>query len=485
MYTINTSNPLKILFASSEIYPLIKTGGLADVAQSLPSALHQLGHDIRLVMPAYPKAKQQLKDITRKVKLNILDLETEILESSLPGTNIPLLLVDCPSLFNREGNPYIDEQGHPWPDNALRFAQFCRAIVSIAIDQAQLDWQPDILHCNDWHTGLSAALLHFEKQRPRIIFTIHNLAYQGLFPHETFIDLKLPEELWSYDRAEFNGQLSFIKAGIVYADHVNTVSPTYSKEIQTAEYGAGLETLLTYHSAKLSGIINGINLQEWNPETDNYIHQNYTAENIQEKRKNKLYLQKQLDLPIDADIPLFSVISRIAEQKGIDLIISILSSIVENNAQIVLLGAGDKKLETQIISLAQQSPNHIAANIGYDEALAHTITAAADFFLMPSRYEPCGLNQMYSQRYGTIPIVRNTGGLADTVINYAGTTDHTVSTGIGFDDGNKDELLHAINTALELYSDQDLFRQVQLNAMQQDFSWQKSALEYTEIYMDS
>ncbi len=455
------------------------------MAQSLPSALHQLRHDIRLVMPAYPQAKQQLKNITRKVKLNISDLETEILESSLPNTNIPLLLIDCPSLFNREGNPYTDEQGHPWPDNAQRFAQFCRAIVSIAIDQAQLDWQPDILHCNDWHTGLSGALLSLEQQRPRIIFTIHNLAYQGLFPHETFVDLKLPEELWSYDKVEFNGQLSFIKAGIVYADHVNTVSPTYAKEIQTAEYGAGLDTLLTYHSAKLSGIINGINLQEWNPETDKHIHQNYTAKNIQEKRKNKLSLQKQLNLPIDANIPLFSVISRIAEQKGIDLIISILSNIVENNTQIVLLGAGDKSLETQIVSLAQQSPNHIAANIGYDEALAHTITAAADFFLMPSRYEPCGLNQMYSQRYGTIPIVRNTGGLADTVINYAKTMDHTASTGIAFDEGNKDELLHAINTALELYSNQDLFKQVQLNAMQQDFSWQKSALEYTKIYMDS
>jgi starch synthase len=449
----------------------------------LPTALNDLGHDVRLIMPAYQQVKEKIGLLPSVAKLNISNLDIEILETILPGTTIPLLLVDCPTLFERKGTPYTNEQGQPWPDNAHRFALFCRAIVDVALNKAQLNWKPNILHCNDWHTGLVCPLLHSEKDRPKTIFTIHNLAYQGLFPYQTFIDLQLPEELWSYERVEYNGQLSFIKAGIVYADHVNTVSPTYAKEIQTSEYGSGLEQLLQYYSSKLSGIINGINEQEWNPETDKKIFSNYSINNIQNKLINKSSLQKQLGLPVNKDTPLFSVISRVAEQKGIDLIISILPQLVIEKAQIVILGSGDKKLEDALTSAASKYPDHINIKIGYDEVLAHKITAAADFFLMPSRYEPCGLNQMYSQRYGTIPIVRNTGGLADTVTNYSSSKDEVDSTGILFDGDKTKDFLDAIKVAFSLYVTKDVFTKVRLNGMQQNFSWHNSAIKYMNLYL--
>jgi len=456
---------------------------LADVAQSLPKALNDLGHDVRLIMPAYQQVKEKISQLPCVAKLSILNLEIAILETTLPETNIPLLLVDCPTLFERAGNPYLNEQGQPWPDNAQRFALFCRAIVAVALNKSQLNWKPNILHCNDWHTGLACPLLHAEKDRPKTIFTIHNLAYQGLFSYETFNDLQLPEELWSYERIEYNGQLSFIKAGIVYADHVNTVSPTYAKEIQTPEYGSGLEQLLQYYSSKLSGIINGINEQEWNPESDKKIFSNYSTKNIQNKLNNKTSLQKELGLPVNKNIPLFSVISRIAEQKGLDLVISILPQLVLKKAQIVILGSGDKLLETELTSAANKYPDNISVKIGYDEVLAHNITAAADFFLMPSRYEPCGLNQMYSQKYGTIPIVRHTGGLADTVINYPAIDDKTNSTGISFNGDNTEDFLEAINVAFNLFSNKDIFSKVKLNAMMQNFSWENSAVKYMDLYL--
>lgn len=434
-------------------------------------------------MPAYQQVKEQLNQPTCVTTIQILDEQVNILETVLPETSIPLWLVDCPALFDRPGNPYIDEQGKPWHDNAQRFALFCRTIVSIALDNAQLDWSPDILHCNDWHTGLACALLDSENNRPKTIFTIHNLAYQGLFSHETFLDLNLPEQLWSYESIEYNGQLSFIKAGIVYADHVTTVSPTYATEIQTSQYGAGLEDLLTYYSSKLSGIINGINKEEWNPATDNKILNNYTENNIENKLNNKLSLQKEFGLLMNSEAPLYSVVSRIAEQKGIDLIISILHEVISQNAQLIVLGAGEKELEEALISAANKYPANIAVKIGYDETLAHKITASADFFLMPSRYEPCGLNQMYSQRYGTIPIVRKTGGLADTVINYTNEKNNTQSTGIIFEEDSSVGLLNAFKRSLILFKDKAIFRKIRLSGMQQDFSWQKSALEYTKTYL--
>jgi starch synthase len=434
-------------------------------------------------MPFYKQVKDQLPDTRCVTTLKISSMNVEILESRLPGTTIPLLFVNCPALFDRDGNPYTDEKGITWADNAERFALFCRAIVMTAVDQVQLNWKPDILHCNDWHTGLACPLLTFEEDRPKTVFTIHNLAYQGLFSYETFKDLQLPDELWSYNRVEYNGQLSFIKAGIVYADYVNTVSPTYAEEIKTAEYGAGLEALLQYHSSKLSGIINGIDIQEWNPGTDKNIYSNYTIQNLDNKSANKTSLQKELDLTANNDTPLFTVISRIAEQKGIDLIINILPELIKLNVQIAILGSGDSTLEKLLLTAAARYKHQLAVKIGYDEVLAHKITAAADFFLMPSRYEPCGLNQMYSQQYGTIPIVRSTGGLEDTVIdNNSITTDNCNSTGLKFTSESSAELLNTIVRAIDIYNDKSIFNIIRLNAMKQDFSWTNSANQYIDLY---
>jgi starch synthase len=475
-----SKNKTKILFASSEVYPLIKTGGLADVSQALPRAIHELNHDVRIVLPAYKSLLQLTKKSALVHTKTYLEGEVKLYETTLPKTDLIIWLVDCPQLFDREGGPYTDHNDEPWEDNAQRFALFSRVIASIATNNMEQGWQPDVLHCNDWQTGLAPALLHFEPTRPKIIFTIHNLAYQGVFPLSICSALQLPDELASFEGMEFYNQFSFIKGGIIYADYVTTVSPTYANEIQTSLYGAGLENLLKFHSNKLSGIINGINEEEWDPESDKFIHKNYNAKTATLKKENKTALQNKLKLTTNTEIPLFSTISRLVSQKGIDLIIDLIPQLMALNAQLVILGKGDEALEDALLDASKKYPEYLSVCIGYDEALAHQITAAADFFLMPSRFEPCGLNQMYSQRYGTIPIVRKTGGLADTVTDRP---DHTANnTGIIFEQDNSDELLQAINRGLALFKNKPDWKNIQHNAMTKNFSWKNSAQQYLELY---
>ncbi len=434
-------------------------------------------------MPAYRDVKKQLQHTKSVAQITLLEGEVELLEAILPGTRVPIWLIDCPALFDREGNPYITADGDPWPDNAQRFALLSRVIATIATDQVGLNWQPDIVHCNDWQTALAPALLHGERSRPGIIFTIHNLAYQGLFPYSTYLELQLPHELWSYESMEFYDEFSFIKGGIVYADQVNTVSPTYAKEIQTEEYGAGLEKLLQFHSEKLTGILNGVNGNEWSPNKDGNIDTTYSTKTLSLKTKNKLALQKELSLKIDEGIPLLATVSRLEVQKGIDLIIELFPYLKNFKVQVVILGSGEPTLEMALTNAANANSEQVFVKIGYDEALAHKITAAADFFIMPSRFEPCGLNQMYSQHYGTIPIVRKTGGLADTVIDEASNdVDTTHNTGIIFEQDNSDDLLKAIIRGLDLYTNKTIWKQMQLNAMRQDFSWKNSAMQYLDLY---
>lgn len=466
------------------MFPLVKTGGLADVSQSLPRALGSMGHDVRVVMPAYGSVLEKLSNLGVRTELSLQDSHVRVLESRIPGSELHLLLVDCLSLFSRKAGPYVDEEGKPWIDNAQRFALFSRAIAAIATDKADLEWQPDILHCNDWQTGLAPALLHFEPTRPAVVFTIHNLGYQGVFSFEVFTELDLPSELWSFDSMEFFGSLSFIKGGIVYADRVNTVSPTYAKEIQTAEFGCGLDGLLKHINHKLSGITNGIDIAHWNPADDPLIAQAYSWKSITNKIENKKQLQKELMLTVDEGIPLLGVISRLVEQKGVDLIIELLAYLSHFNVQVAILGSGNKKFETLLKDIGTRYPNKFQIRIGFDEQLAHRITAGADIFLMPSAYEPCGLNQLYSQRYGTIPIVRSTGGLADTVENagedFSGGND---ATGFVFDEHAVDELLNTVIRALDLYTSKALWKQLQANGMRRDFSWQKSAEQYLAVYI--
>ncbi len=472
----------KILFVTSEAHPLIKTGGLADVCGSLPKALTELSQDIRLILPNYQalKASENVKFLT---SIRIDNRNINILETLMPDSQVIVWLVDYPAYYNYPGNPYVDEQGEPWSNNAERFGLFCRIVTEVAMNRINQDWQPDVVHCNDWQSGLVPAFLSLEEGRPSTVFTIHNMAYQGLFPLTSASVLNLPGQLWHPAGLEFHGMLSFIKGGLVYADYITTVSPTYALEIQTAEFGYGLEGLLEHRKEFLGGIINGIDLDQWDPEKDPNIFQCYSAKTLGKKLLNKTALQAKLGLPIEEQIPLFGLIGRLVEQKGIDLLLDCFSEMITMKLQFVLLGSGDKVFEKQLQEFAELYPDKIAIKIGYDEALAHLIEAGADAFLMPSRFEPCGLNQMYSQRYGTVPIVRKTGGLADTVIDaLPETLGNQTATGIVFNEASPSALLEAIKRTLILYSMPDSWKKIQVNAMGKDFSWQRSAKQYLELY---
>jgi len=476
---------MNILFASAEAHPLIKTGGLADVAGSLPRAIRHLHHDIRIVIPAYQSVLKQAEKFTLVAHLELESVKqpVRILCGRLPGSNVTVYLVDSPEHFDRPGNPYTMKPGAEWPDNAERFTTFCRAIEALSLDAAGLDWQPDIIHCNDWQTALVLPLLDRHAVRPATIFTIHNLAYQGLFDWKIFKKLKLPADFWSMEAMEFHNQFSFIKGGLVYADWVTTVSPTYAEEIQTSKYGYGLEGLIGYRKDNLTGIVNGVDYSVWNPGRDILIPVQFTARSLTHKIENKQALQEHFKLPVDKTIPVFAVISRLVEQKGIDLILKIVPDLVKQKAQLIVLGSGDSKLETGIRDAVKKYPKQVAAHIGYDEALSHHIEAGADMFLMPSRFEPCGLNQIYSQRYGTVPIVRNTGGLADTVTD---TTPETIesktATGFSFNKAKAPALLKTVERALGYYRQPEIWQQIVCTGMKQDFSWKRSAQLYIELY---
>jgi len=472
----------KILFVTSEAHPLIKTGGLADVCGSLPKALAELSQDIKLIIPNY----QSLK-ITENVRflcsIRVDNRNINILETRMPDSHVVVWLVDYPVYYNYPGNPYVDENGNPWPINAERFALFCRIAVEAAMNRVHQNWKPDIVHCNDWQTGLVPALLTLEQDRPSTVFTIHNMAYQGLFPGRTAAALNLPGKLWHPAGLEFHEMLSFIKGGLVYADYITTVSPTYALEIQTPEFGYGLEGLLEHRKESLGGIINGIDMDQWDPETDPYITHHFAAATLNKKLLNKSELQRRFALPVNDKVPLFGLIGRLVEQKGIDLLLECLPEMATMDMQFVLLGSGNKDFEKQLQNFAGLYPDKIAITIGYDESLAHLIEAGADVFLMPSRFEPCGLNQMYSQRYGTVPIVRKTGGLADTVVDtLPETLAMQTASGIIFNEANSSSLLEAIKRAMILYSLPDAWKKIQTNAMKKDFSWQRSAEQYLALY---
>ncbi|MCW8919635.1 MAG: glycogen synthase GlgA [Gammaproteobacteria bacterium] len=474
------SSPLKILFASSEAFPLIKTGGLADVSGSLPRALQNLGHDVRLVLPGYQVVMSACKR-RRLLSFEQEGHEVTLWQTTLPGSRVTVWLVDCAEFFDRPGNPYLDAQGEPWHDNAQRFALFCRVVARLAMDQFGLGWQPDVVHCNDWQTGLVPVALRHEPGRPALLFTVHNLAYQGLFSRQLFTELRLDEALWRFDRLEFHGQLSFIKGGLVFADRINTVSPTYAQEIQTEPFGHGLDGLLRHIGGRLSGILNGIDAREWNPGSDKQIAQRYNLRTLNKKGVNKVALQREFRLTPGEETPLLALIGRLVEQKGIDLLLAVLPELLQQPLQLVILGSGNRLLEQQLTELAARYPGRLAVAIGYDEGLAHRIEAGADIFLMPSRFEPCGLNQLYSLRYGTLPVVSPVGGLADTVVD-ADTPHGGSANGFVMAAVSAEALLATTRSALSCFHDKQRWRELQHNAMSEDFSWGKSAQAYRELY---
>ena len=495
-----------VLFVTSEAQPLIKTGGLADVSGALPVALNQLNCNVRLMLPGYRDVLDKLDNPETIAELQIPGLPgtIELIEDTLPtaSTSAPgvkVMLVKYASAFDRPGNPYLDETGEPWSDNAERFALLARAAVLVALGKAGLKWQPDVVHCHDWQSGLIPALLYTEPNRPATVFTIHNLAYQGLFPQQTFNSLALPNHLWSPNALEFHGQLSFIKGGIVFADRVTTVSPQYAREIQTPEFGCGLEGLLQHRQSVSNGILNGIDIDEWNPETDPHIAKHYSASSLAFKKVNKTALQKTFNLPQDKKTLLLGFIGRLVEQKGVDLIIEVMQRCIGLPIQFAILGSGDKKLEATLKAIASETPEQVGVYIGYNESLAHQVEAGIDAFLMPSRFEPCGLNQLYSLRYGSIPIVSNVGGLSDSVIEINGdkkedggksqkkkttskVSQNMNATGFKLPDVSADALYEAIQLACELYKKPTSWNRIVRNGMNQSFSWNDSAKEYLKLY---
>ena len=473
----------RLLFVASEAYPLIKTGGLADVAGSLPEVLRQNGMDVRLLLPAYQDVLRIIPAPMPVAELELAGTRIRILETRLPGTATVTWLLDHPLFAERPGNPYHDPRGHPWPDNADRFMLLSRLAAAISTGQTPLDWRPDVLHCNDWHTGPAIALTHLSEYRPRTVFTIHSLAHMGLFDRATFDRLGLPQHFWHDGTLEFYNQLSFIKGGLVFADYITTVSPTYAREICHAPGGMGLEGLLRQRQERLVGILNGIDHSFWDPATDPCLAQNYSVDSVELKSANKSALLQELGLPPWEGCPLVGIVGRLVEQKGLELILPVVTEILASPAQLVVLGTGDPRYEEGLRALAAERPDAMVLILAYNEALAHRIEAAADVFLMPSLFEPCGLNQLYSLRYGTLPVVREVGGLADTVVDArpetlaAGT-----ATGFVFQRPEASELLGAVRRATGLWSDQASWRRLQQTAMRQDFSWQQSASRYLALY---
>ncbi len=483
---------LQLLFVTSELYPLVKTGGLADVSYSLPQALSALGVDSIILIPAYAAALQRLQN-TKKVYTFTgfercgVSKGCSLLEARIPDSSQRLLLFDSPELYQREGSIYVDENQQDWPDNARRFAEFCRAACGIALGQCELGWQADVVHCNDWQSGLTPAFIKTyakpEDHTPASIFTIHNLAYQGIFDRQSFDDLRLPPQWWSADALEFYGNFSFLKAGLIFADYITTVSPNYREEILTTEFGYGMEGVLDSRKDKFVGILNGADYTTWNPATDPHLDQAYDGKSLEKKSQNKLALQKQAGLTEDKNIPVVGLIGRLVPQKGIDLVISTLENLVSETVQWVILGSGDPIFEKRLRQLSQQHRKKIYFCAEFNEVLAHRIEAGADIFLMPSRFEPCGLNQLYSLRYGTLPVVRNTGGLANTVVNAtANNIRQGTATGFVFNKVDATELQRILLYALRLYRDKPLWRQLCFQAMSQDFSWLQSAQQYKELY---
>jgi starch synthase len=478
---------VRILYVTSEAFPLIKTGGLADVSGSLPAALRHLGEDVRILIPGYPQVLANLRDPQPLVELKWLPAvgNVHLIRGEMPDTGVPVIAIDHRELYDRGGNPYSDALGQEWSDNALRFGILSRIAAILSAQASPLvDWIPDIVHFNDWQGGLTAAYMRYSgAPHAKSVLGIHNLAFQGNFPPEWVEKLGLPRQAFAPEGFEFYGHLSFLKAGIYYADAITTVSPTYAREIQTAEYGFGLQGLLAHRARDLHGILNGIDTQEWNPAQDPHLPQNYDRKSLDKKAGVKQLLQQRLTLHENADAPLLGVVSRLTHQKGLDLLLHVAPALLEQGCQLALLGSGDPALEQGFMLLAQQHPQQVSVSVGYNENLSHHIMAGADMFVMPSRFEPCGLNQMYGLRYGTPPIVRRTGGLADSVTDTNEfTLRHKTATGFVFDLATPEDLLATLRRALTSFGDKEQWKTIQLNGMKTDLDWNRSAQAYLEIY---
>jgi starch synthase len=476
---------LRICFVASEVAPLAKTGGLADVAGALPRYLHNAGHDIRVFMPFYssiPTANLGLHaiDVAQDIPVTIGAHEHRfsVFEGVLPHTHLPVHLIRCPELFARR-TLYTNDSDEP-----VRFLLLQRAVLETC---QRMGFAPQIVHCNDWHTALLPLLLKTTYAWDRLfadtrtLLSIHNIGYQGVFPLSSYVDIGLRDPTPLQLAETMAGQINWLKEGIVHAHGVSTVSPTYAREIATPEGGHGLDAVIRMRGAAVAGILNGVDYEEWNPETDRHLPARFSARDLSGKARCKEALTQRMQLDIDAGLPLIGIVSRMAMQKGFDLLFDSLPILLtERDLGLAILGSGERRYEEFFQSLVSRFPGRVGLQIGYDEPLAHLIEAGSDMFLMPSQYEPCGLNQMYSLRYGTVPIVRRTGGLADSVDMWNPATQS--GTGILFNDFDVLAVTWALHTALDLHKDRTSWQQLMLNGMAKDYSWPHQTAEYERLY---
>lgn len=485
---------LKVLFVTSELFPFVKTGGLADVSNSLPQALHELGHEVRIMVPKYgaiDSRKFKIHDVVRLKDLTTMIGDKEVtfsIKSSFlpsPKVRVQIYFLENQEYFGSRKSLYTDPiSGDDYPDNDERFILLNKGVFELIL---KLGWVPDIIHCNDWQCGLIPAYFKTtykdeeQFQTFNILFTIHNLSYQGIFNKSSFKKTGLPDSLNSPEGIIQDGKVNFMKAGLTYAHVINTVSESYANEISSNKEVAGtLLPLLEKRKSDIYGLVNGIDYGTWDPDSDPFLSHRYSAKNLEGKLKNKQELVERFSLKFDPSIPVIGIISRLYDVKGIDLIIEAFPEIMKKNVQVVLLGAGDKKYQNAFEKLNDKYPEKFASYIGFNDELAHLIEAGSDMYLMPSKFEPCGLNQMYSLVYGTVPIVRKTGGLADTVVRFNEETDE--GTGFVFEEYSSAAMLKELERALAIFEDQKVWSKIIRNGMKVDFSWQASAKRYVDLY---
>ena len=472
---------MRILFAASEALPYAKTGGLADVIEALPRALVKLGHEVAVFLPRYRGVKSASVVMPSMTIPQGARLRFPAITSGSLLRGVRYFFLDDPFYFDLDG--IYGEKNQEYPDNAERYTEFSRATIELA----KHIWTPDIFHCNDWQTAMVPALLRSSygddpavKDIP-VVFTIHNIGYHGVFPPDALVRAGIPRGIFHPGGIEFFGNVNFLKGGLIYSDYLTTVSPRYAQEIQTPEFGFGLDGVIRARADRLVGILNGVDYAVWSPEKDSLIPMKYSAKNLEGKKVCKAKLLEEFQLLSDnPNRPVMGIVSRFADQKGFDLIAAIARDLMHEELLLAVVGTGDRRYEDLFHALAADFPGRVGVKIAYDNALAHLVEAGADMFLMPSRYEPCGLNQIYSLRYGTVPIVRATGGLDDTIEMFD--LEHGTGTGFKFQEYSGGALLHAVRLALHYYGDDRVWKRIQLNGMAKDFSWNTSAAEYAKLY---
>ena len=471
---------MRVLHAAAEVFPLVKTGGLADVVAALPLALAEQGADPRLLLPGLPAVMDGVQGAKTIIDIGTCfgAMRVRLLLARMPGTKMPVYVVDAPYLYRREGSPYQTPAGQEWGDNLQRFALLGWVAAHLAAGDADPKWLPDVVHAHDWHAAMACAYMAEHAASPAAtVFTVHNLAFQGLFPTHDWALLGIGSHLMSPAGLEFHGQLSFMKAGLKFADRITTVSPTYAREIATAEFGCGLDGVIRDRGAAVSGIINGIDSGIWNPASDSAIATRYDAERLAGKAECRRALQAELGLVRDDSALLLTVISRLTAQKGLDLLLAALPELAMQGVQFAVQGTGEPALEAAFRMAQQAHPGKVHMHLGYDEARAHRLVAGADVIAVPSRFEPCGLTQMYGLRYGTLPVVRRTGGLADTVADG--------KTGFVFDEATPAALRRAVERALVTKRDSAAWAALQRRAMGRDLSWAEPAKQYLQLYAEA